>query len=55
MIQLNFSEPLLVSSNENDYLGIKVFQNDLFMSIETQEFLNVSYTMKKRISKQLDQ
>ena len=24
------------------------------MSIETQEFLNVSYTMKKRIPKQLD-
>lgn len=51
MIQMNFSDPLLVSSQDNDYLTIKVLQNDFFMSIETQEFLNVSYTMKKRISK----
>jgi hypothetical protein len=51
MIKLNFSDPLQVSSNDNDFLAIKVLQNDLFMSIETQEFLNVSYTMKKRIAK----
>ena len=48
---MDFSDPLQVSSQDNDYLRIKVLQQDLFMSIETQELLNVSYTMKKRISK----
>lgn len=48
---MNFTDPLQISSKENDYLAIKVLHNDFFMSIETQELLNISYTMKKRISK----
>ena len=53
-LKLNFSDPLQISSQEIDFLQIKILQNDLFMSIETQEFINQSYTMKKRLPKQLD-
>jgi|LauGreDrversion4_2_1035121.scaffolds.fasta_scaffold195399_1 hypothetical protein len=34
-LKLNFSDPLQISSQEIDFLQIKILQNDLFMSIET--------------------
>jgi hypothetical protein len=34
-LKLNFSDPLQISSQEIDFLQIKILQNDFFMSIET--------------------